>query len=230
MNRKSYSVPIVMHLIKFVFSFIILGVTEANREEFEYFEKKLQGSCPKVKYITNFDLPRLIGWWYRDYSTPKFPECLDNEGQTIYAAEYDDTSLNLQGCCRSAANPTIATCGNKVGSGTVTFLPNTGDPASMVYQFGNSSYPIYILDTDYTNFVIVYGCKPVSERPTERDELIIVLSRDYELTVSFRNRVNGVLKRNDADLSKGERVKQGPRIPYTPGQKPCDCEAFSAPL
>lgn len=213
-----------MRLNKFIFLCIILGVASTDNQKFKYAEVQLPGSCPKINYLINFDVPRLLGWWYRALTTTKYPqslksECLNNEGQTMYAAEYDDTTLRIDACCRSAANASLPTCGNKVGSGTVTFVSNTTNSVIMNYQFGNNTFPIYILDTDYDNFVVVYGCNAGSQH--QREEFSVVLSRDYELADGFDKRARSILQRNDIDLSILKPVKQGPLIPYTPGPKPC---------
>lgn len=89
-----------------------------------------------------------------------------------------------------------------------------------MYQFANSSYPIYILDTDYDNFTIAYGCKPGSTINT-RDEVLYVETRDYSLSSTLETRVRAVLKRNGVDWRNARRVVQGPTTPYTPFAKQC---------
>lgn len=57
-----------------------------------------------------------------------------------------------------------------------------------------TKYSIFVLDTDYENFTVVYGCYPESRRHHERDELILIHSRHYRLskTVEFVTSYNGM--------------------------------------
>lgn len=204
-----------MLLNKSLLSLIIFGVA-VHGENFLFDEIQLNGSCPKISYITNLDIPRILGWYYRAYSNLDNPLCFNNEGQTMYAAQYDETRINVEICCRSAAQPTIAICGANVGSGVVAATQNPGE---FTYQFEENIYPDYILDTDYDNFTIVYGCKPGSRNL--RDEVIFVLSRDYTLNPTLQARVRAVLERNGVQWSKVKPVKQGRSTPYTPFAKQC---------
>lgn len=44
----------------------------------------------------------------------------------MYAAQYYQTRINVQICCRSAAESNIVICGANVGSGVVTAMQNPG--------------------------------------------------------------------------------------------------------
>lgn len=202
-----------LHIIKF--SFIILGV--ANAQEHKYTEVQLKGSCPKITYITNPDLNRSVGWWYRVYSNFNNSLCLNNEGQTKYVAQYDETTLNGQICCRSAANPKVPFCGKKIGSGT--FSSVLENPGAFTYTFDGNTSTVYALETDYVNFIIIYGCK--SGSGSDRDEMIFVYSRNYSLNDALQTRVRTIIRKNKIDWSKAKPVKHGPFTPYTPGPRPC---------
>lgn len=162
-------------------------------------------------------MPRIVGWWYRAFSSDNNPLCLNNEGQTTYTAQYDDKTFHVQVCCRSAATPDIAVCGRDIGT---AILSATSTPGEFTYELYNNVYPLFLLDTDYDNYAIVYGCKPGLEG---RDELIFVFSRRYQLNDTLVKRVRDVIQRNGIDWSKAKPVRQGPSIPYTPGSKPCGC-------
>ncbi len=181
----------------------------------EFNEINLKGSCcPTIKYISNLNMARIVGWWYRAFSTANNPSlCYNNEGQTMYAAPLNERTLGIDICCRSAAINDIAFCGSIIGSGTVTATNNSGE---FIYAFDDKSYTIYVLDTDYDNFAIVYGCN-AGRRMC--DELIYILSRDYKLSGSAEARVRRVLQENGIEFSKARPVKQGPSTPYTPNSR-----------
>lgn len=198
---------------KFVILLIIVGAAVTHAERFNYTEIDLKGSCPKIKYINNFNFPRIVGWYFEAFASLSSPKCFNkNEGLTMYAAPYDDESLTINFCCRSAATPNTATCGPEVGSGIVKV---TSTPGEMTYEFNNKNkfYYIYVLDTDYENFTIVYGCNP---RGRERDELILIHSRHYKLSNALEHRIRKVVQQNGGDWSNAKPIRQGPTIPYTP--------------
>lgn len=198
---------------------IILSAATAHGQDFEYTAVDLKGSCPKISYINNFNLPRIVGWWYRVFTTSDIPECFNNEGQTMYASQFNDKIINVAFCCRSAANTDIVACGSNIGSGTCTV---TSNPGEFTYEFDNKVYTIYVLDTDYKNFMLIYGCKAGFGRRSRRDEVIYVYSRDYQLNDNLENRVRNVLQRNGIEFSKTKPVKHGRSTPYTPGPRPCN--------
>lgn len=179
----------------------------------EYTQVQIRGHCPKISYVSNLNGLRVSGWWYRSYSTLNSPLCLNNEGETQYMAPLNDKTLYIQVCCRSSANPDMFTCGSEIGSGSTTSTNNSGE---FTYLFDGQNYMAYALDTDYDDFVIVYGCAPRTG-----DEIIYVLSRDYTLSKVSLTRVRNVLQRNGIKWSKVKPVVQGPSIPYTPNSRRC---------
>lgn len=207
-----------------IFVLIIYGVAATDHPKFETATVQLEGSCPKIKYITNVDLNGVVGWWYVGFTSLNKPICLsNNEGLTVYAAQYNETHVNLDMCCRSKSNPKIAVCGVNVGSGTVSFTPTIG---AYAINFYNTSYLAHILDTDYDKYEIVYGCKSSciqgSRQCSEPDELIIVFTRDCHLSKKLESRVYDILQRNGIEWWKAKSVKQGGSIPYTPGSRQCN--------
>lgn len=213
-----FLISYAMKLNKLAFLLVIIAAATTHGQEFKFTEVELRGSCPKINYINNLDMPKLMGWWYRAFSTLDNHNCYNNEGQTMYAAQYNDKTLNVDICCRSAVDSKIAACGSNIGSGTVTA---TSNPGEFTYAFDNNVITIYVLDTDYDRFAIVYGCKTGSGRRSRREELIFVLTRDYTLTDSLEDRVRNVLQRNGSALSNAKRVSQGSSTPYTPVPRPC---------
>lgn len=192
---------------------LIYGAVCAHAQNFNYAEVKLKGSCPRISYITNFDIPSVLGFWYRAFSTANLPSrCYENQGQNMFAANFDEKTLSIIICCRSAADKSIAYCGSDIGSGICTITKNPGE---IIYSFADQSVTIYVLDAVYDRFVIVYGCN-AGKGGRLRDETIFILSRTYTLSGADRERVDKVLKRNGIEFSTAKLVVQGPHIPYTP--------------
>ncbi len=191
-----------------LFLVVYVGVAAANcneklkysENEFQYSDIDLKGSCPKIKYITNFRMDRIVGWHYQAYSSIKNSLCFRNQGHTLYGARYDDKSLSVQLCCRSASNPRMTYCGSKVGSGFVTATNTTG---KYLYQTGNeyNNLPVFILDTNYDDYIICYGCRPAPCEDGKHTELIYILSRDYALSDTSRARVRNILELNGIKFS-----------------------------
>lgn len=205
-----------MHSNQLILLFVISYGAATLAQKLEFKELNLRGSCPKINYVSNLNMPRILGWWYRAFSTLDNKLCYKNEGQTMYAAQFDAKTLSVAICCRSAADNNIAACGDNIGSGTVTATDNSGE---FIYKFADESINIYVLDTDYDNFAIVYGCTARGRR--NRDELIFVLSRQYKLSDELQARVEKALRDNGSDISRARPVVQGPRTPYTPNSSVC---------
>lgn len=203
-----------MESSKFIFLLVIFGAAAIYGQRFSYTEVQLKGTCPRIKYINNFNFPRIVGWYYEAFASISSSQCYNNnEGLACYVSPYDDHTITINFCCRSATNSSIATCGRDVASGTVSI---ESTPGEMTYRFKNKVYKIYVLDTDYENFSIVYGCNPGSGRHSGRDELILVHSRSYRLSKALENRVRRVIEENGGDWSIAKPIKQGSTVPYTP--------------
>lgn len=199
------------------FSIILRVATCFEFDEFQY-----PGSCPEVRYITDFDFNRILGWWYRCFSTFSTPSCFNNDGQTVYAYPFNSSVAGVAICCRSAANPDQVTCSTEVGTGFIKPMSTAG---MFSYEYDGHTYPTVVLDMD-DDFLISYACKEQSQRQRRRhngghDEQIYVYSRSYELCQSLECRTRSVLKQNRIPWSHVKPVKQGPSIPYTTVPKPC---------
>lgn len=196
---------------KSVLLLIVFG--SAVSVQFQWASLQLEGACPNVTYITNLDLPKVTGWYYRVRTNYNYNACYNNDAQTMFAAMYDTTAIDVAFCCRSAADPTVPVCGAEVGSGRVTGLPQPGE---FTYQFLDEVYPNFVLDTDYDNFTIVYGCRPDANDATQRDEVTFVYSRTYALTSDLNSHVDDVLRQNNINPRSARHVSQGPTMPYLP--------------
>lgn len=201
---------------KLVLFLTIFGVASTSASTFTYANINLNGTCPQVKYITNLDLPRIAGWWYRPFSSFSSPLCYNDEGQMVYAYPTKDSEISVAACCRSAANRNLVTCAPQVGTGTLKALPT---PGVFLYEFDVNVYLTFVLDTDYDNFGFMYGCKP--GRHNTRDELIFIYTRDYQLAPNLETRVRITARQNNIDWSNAKEITQGPKVPYTTGPKNC---------
>lgn len=208
-----------MHSIKTVSLLLILGAVVAYGARNQFDEIQLEGQCPRIRFVNNLDIPRVIGWYYRAFSNYNNPLCFNNDAQTMFAAQFDATSINVDFCCRSAADRTVTTCGENLGSGRINALPI---PGQFTYESKGEVYPNFVLDTDYDNFTIVYGCRPGSDG-NSRDELIFIYSRSYTLSRTLQARVLHVLQRNGIQSAKVKFVRQGCSLPYLPLPKRCNC-------
>lgn len=190
---------------------IILSVIVACQAQFDYGSIQLNGTCPKIEYVKNLDLPRIIGWYYRVFSNLHNTLCYQDNAQTMFAASKTATAIDVAFCCQSATNRSVSVCGEDVGSGVVAALPTIGE---FTYQVKDNIYPNFILDTDYDHYTIVYGCKPGANN--KRDEVIFIYSRTYTLAPVYRRRVASVLAKNGIKFSDAKPVKQGDNYPYLP--------------
>lgn len=208
---------------------IFIGAVVA---QFHYDVIDLPGQCPRISFITNLDLPRIIGWYYRPHTNINYPLCFNNGGQTMFAIPINATAFDLAFCCQSAANPQISICGPEVGSGLLTTTSRRGE---FLYRNRGKIYPTYVLDTDYDTFAIFYGCKPyvpptpptappvfTPRRNNGRDETIFIYSRFYALTPVAMSRTRHFLADNHIDWNNVHWITQGNSVPYVPHQRPCN--------
>lgn len=210
-----YQAVVPMNSVELIFLLIFLSVVQG--QEFQFSQVKLKGACPRITYATDVDLSRIIGWYYRVFSNLNNSLCYKNEGQTMYAAQYNVTHITVNMCCRSAADTTVAVCGADIGSG---YVIATTTPGQFIYEYLDNMYPAFVLDTDYESYTIIYGCKPGS-RSNQRDEVLYIYSRDYMMSNIYQDRVRSVLEKNNIQWFEARPVKQGPTIPYNLFAKEC---------
>lgn len=201
---RAFLISLAMKLIKLIFSCIVLGTAIAYRDEFKYSEVDLKGSCPKIKYITNLSMSRIVGWYCQASSSVDNSLCFNNEEHALYVASFDNRTLSVQHCSRRPADPDVAKCGSRDGSGIVTSANNRDD---VFYKISTDDNDLLVLDTNYNDLTIAYGCKQ-SCRGSGREEIILILSRDYKLNPTLENRARSVLKNYGIKFSNAKIVKQ----------------------
>lgn len=179
--------------------------------DLSYVTYDLKGDCPTINAAL-VNVSRLTGFWYRTHSNYFYEKCYQGDYcHTIYFPNYDYVIGPMQTthCCGSAKDPTKAVCGAAVGSGSI--MPT--EPGQLNYTFGENQYIISVLDTDYDNFFVVYGCKPKS-CDGGRDEILFIYARAQTLTPEQYNRAVQVIEMNGIDLKQLNAVFQGPCCPY----------------
>lgn len=133
---------------------------------------KRKGICPSVKdkVISDFDFAKYMGKWYElkkyPFEREQSTRCvtadytLQNATTFYFKHEYLDAKNVTQGA-GSSETPNI---------GYLSYpdeLPIKGI-LSMVYRSKGAPKPnYYILNTDYTNFAIVWGCRNLPASTTE---------------------------------------------------------------
>jgi len=184
--------------------------------EFNYTRIVLPGICPNVQAVSNLNLPQVTGHYFRVLTNEKFADCDDNACQTMYSAALGGPTIQYSTCCRSAADPSVATCGVSVGSGSVVA---TSTPGLFTYVNGNEEWPVVVLDTDYSSYTIIYGCKP--KGLFERNELLYVFARNTVLDPFKTARAVDVFARNGISPMSLYAPEQGRKCVYNPIPQPC---------
>lgn len=184
-------------------------------KDFIYKTEKLEGPCPTVRYVSNYDANAVLGWWYRVGSLSNNTACYKNQGETMYAVQFDNVTINIDICCQNAIDPSNAICGSVVGSGIATPGPQ---PGTLIYRFRGQIFPIYVLFVDYYTTGVAYGCRKGPHNV--REEILFLLSRGYTLNPAKQNEVGKILDSIGIRKSSILYIRQGDEIPQTAGPVP----------
>lgn len=154
------------------------------------------GSCPTVRPMEQPLKNNLSGVWYdimKYQSTFAKGKCLSFEVKEIVssdviisASEYDDRKLI-----------------NYTRSGKV----NYDGSLELDFTFLKFSAKFYILDTDYDNYLVGFGCKNIAYMMNL--QMAFVWGREKELSAEYVAKVFDVLKNNKistSDLEKSEQI------------------------
>ena len=129
-------------LVLFLFSLVAIQAQVA-----------LPGECPSdIQVVSDFNVAEYLGTWY-EYA--KYPAIFEGNGKCI-VAEY---SLNDDGTVKVVNTQVDPVTGEKSGIvGTATVV-NDG---KLSVQFPGAPTPMgsnyWVLDTDYTEYSVVYSC------------------------------------------------------------------------
>ncbi|CAH0549700.1 unnamed protein product [Brassicogethes aeneus] len=112
------------------------------------------GSCPDVQTMPDFDLNQFLGKWFESERYFAGPEVL---GKCV-TAEYSLGDNGTVTILNSQLNTITGTNTSIAGFGT----PSKDDPAKLSIIFPSLPLkiqaPYWILDTDYTNYAVVWSC------------------------------------------------------------------------
>ncbi|GAV03013.1 ApoD6 [Ramazzottius varieornatus] len=122
----------------------------------------IPGRCPVVPVKTDFQPDRYLGVWYEirkyfsisDYGLNCSKTNVTKLGTNLYRLDNSATGLDKNGN-KTALNTSAA-----------AYAPNPSIPAKLSVLFGKSAYSpasdYWIVDSDYTNFTIVWSCRNVA--------------------------------------------------------------------
>ncbi|XP_037048382.1 lazarillo protein-like [Bradysia coprophila] len=198
----------------FVWAFAIAILsTDANTIE------KPRTSCREPVIFQNFNLTRVLGQWYmyshHNHHFERGCDCFTSE-----AVETEPNILQLSNCCQlSTVTNETQTCNVGV---TGARLPNP-EKKEAFFLFTRAGVSVesqlWIIDTDYDNYLIVNGCDHASD--AEEHELFWIYSRDKEIDSTEMKIINDVLKahnferskiirhRHEADICRSRRPQRG---------------------
>ncbi|XP_048781026.1 apolipoprotein D-like [Ostrea edulis] len=138
------------------------------------------GKCAQVKTQESFDLNRYLGTWYEIY---KFNSNFEGKQKCVSA------NYQLQSNGHVRVDNIGFENGEKkeaVGDG---YVPDKNYPSRLGVRFSNlAPYAKYwILDTDYTNYTMIYSCTDILE--LFHISYAWILGRDRTLDESIENRL-----------------------------------------
>ncbi|CAK1601707.1 unnamed protein product [Parnassius mnemosyne] len=112
------------------------------------------GKCPEVKAMSNFDAKRYLGRWYE---AEKYFAFFELGGRCI-TADYGEKNGVITVSNKQINNIT----GKRTGiEGYATLDSNTGE-AKLLVTFPKMPVsipaPYWVIDTDYDNYAVVWGC------------------------------------------------------------------------
>ena len=151
-----------------------------------------KGKCPNHPVVQNFDITKYLGRWYeiQRYESFMYPR-----GECV-TADYNlqpDGSVQVLNAMRVPPNPQQQGVEGKA----VVAYPNA-DPIegklNVTFYGEEVSKPNYlILDTDYDNYTIVWGCS--SLQGFLRAEFAWVLARKPQISDDIREKINKIIDR-----------------------------------
>jgi len=180
-------------LFSTVVSFLIIAAARAQVVSW------LDGPCPEVTTKANFDINAYMGRWY---DIEKYPNSFQNGkcGIANYTLLNDGTvKVNNTEIGKDGFPHTVI--------GQARPDPSAKEASRLQLRF-SSWQPwgkYWVLDTDYTNFSVVYSC---SNYLINRVEFLFVLGRGPKLTPATYSHINSLLDGFKIDGSKMVKTNQ----------------------
>ncbi|OQV11848.1 putative Apolipoprotein D [Hypsibius exemplaris] len=161
------------------------------------------GKCPTGQtFKANFEAEKYVGNWFEIQSYPSVFQAQLKCTQAVYTAQ----SFGIIGVRNSGTSLVDNTVVEITG---VAYIPDpVAEPAKLVVIFPpmNTKGGYWVMDTDYTNYSVVYSCTNISENL--KIEFAWVLSRTTTLSDATNQTVQEVLQRNSIDPSRFRKTSQ----------------------
>ncbi|KAM3960490.1 insecticyanin-A [Aphomia sociella] len=179
----------------FIFFTVTLSFYVSNCQVLQF------GECPDVETMKYFDLERFLGLWYE---IERFPAWYEHSGHCAYK--------RIQACGRKVE---IEHAYVKDGIQYVLHVNSSytpGDKAVFIIEESNIDpigIPFSVINTDYENYAVVYGCK-YNENMDIKYISGWILSRS--LTLSPEQQMQARMELNSLPFANAaylERVNQG---------------------
>ncbi|KAJ2953456.1 hypothetical protein O0L34_g1050 [Tuta absoluta] len=160
----------------------------------------LDGACPDIKPVENFNLSAYQGVWYEISKIPTEFEKNGNCGQTEYKLEGD--VINVK-------NSHVVDGVQQYIEGTAKLADDANKAAKLVvsFKFGDveSKSFLKVLKTDYENYAIAYNCKE-DEKTKKHSISAWIQSRNKKLEGDAKAAVEEFLKANAKELDASKLV------------------------
>ncbi|KAJ6640219.1 Apolipoprotein D [Pseudolycoriella hygida] len=181
---------------------VVISITWANA--------KTSTNCREPVILQDFDVTRVLGSWY-EYSRQRniFEDGCDCLTSEISAVDSDE--FQVQSCCQltKVSNETQK-C--NIGIEKVRLTDPEKKEASFRYHRPGVAVEshLWIIDTDYENYMILDGCDNVSDE--EQNEVFWILSRNERISAKQVQKIDEILRTHKVDRSKIIKQKQGVNI------------------
>ncbi|XP_057367642.1 apolipoprotein D-like [Daphnia carinata] len=151
------------------------------------------GRCPTVDVKKDFDLTKYVGTWYENMKNRRYWFIMDSGlkcASETYTLDGDDTILVHNKGQRVL--PIISRFVSVKGIGKLV------SPGKFEFTFKDSTFspenvPYWVLDTDYTNYAVVWSC---STRAGVNAQITWILTREIKPDPSVLRTAMDVLSRN----------------------------------
>ncbi|OQV19625.1 putative Apolipoprotein D [Hypsibius exemplaris] len=176
---------------------ILVGAVFCSAISGVYGRPGTRNKCPEVRVKGQLNLEQYLGHWH---DIQRFPN--DFQHDTICdTANYEQLNTTHV----EVVNTATANNGSIISIKGVAYVPDPAAPAKFLVLFPRSSIPIpyWVLDTDYTNYAVVYSCINPQGNATIAQEFAWVLSRQPMLQEQFMEAARGAIQRNNVDPVEG---------------------------
>lgn len=174
----------------------------------EYNEHKFPQNCPKVPFVKNVDVKRLVGGWYQQFATVNGSQAgCNGDCVTLNVKLNAELMGSFDYCCNKGGE---VHCGPQIGSAIVG-QNDEGPLGVMKYNIFEFTVPCVIVDVAYNSHFITYKCFYINGQRIEIGE---IWSRSAKMKNSLRrklmNQLNAVFEHKNMLIP----IKQHEQCPY----------------